>query len=375
MPMRLFRCQNCSSVLFFENNHCLTCNHALGYIPELQTLTVLEATEDGLWRGRVGGSQPQALYRKCLHYQRDAACNWLVAADDPNELCQSCRLTRKLPDLSIPALRQQWSRLEAAKRRLCYGLTSLGLELRPKFQDPQVGVAFEFLADAPGLHIATGHDQGVITINCAEADDVVRERTKVDLHESYRTLLGHFRHEIGHYYWDVLIKDSPLIDQFRSRFGDERADYAAAQAHYYTNGPAPDWTSHSISAYATMHPWEDWAETWAHYLHMVDTVEIGGQFGITLASLHGGLPPSARVSMPKQTPDSLDGLLAAWFPLSYAVNSLNRGMGLPDWYPFTLASEAIEKLRFVHHLIAHTARGVPPPAPVMTPSDLSAAPR
>jgi hypothetical protein len=314
-------------------------------------MTVLDSAEKDIWRGRIANAHGNTLYRKCLHYQRDAACNWLVSIDDPNELCQSCRLTTMLPDLSIATLKQQWAKLESAKRRLCYSLISLGLPLHDKSEEPETGLAFNFMADTPTLHVATGHDHGVITINCMEADDVNREKTRIELGESYRTLLGHFRHEIGHYYWDILIKDSPAIEGFQTLFGDEQADYGESQKSYYAKGPPQDWSAHFISPYASMHPWEDWAETWAHYLHLVDTVEIGGQFGITLKSLQSGTQWPARVRLPTATPDSFDDLLELWFPLSYAVNSLNRGMGLPDWYPFALSSDAIEKLRFVHATI------------------------
>jgi len=347
--MKIFKCQNCSSVVFFDNSKCLTCGHELGFIPESQTMTAIDLVGDVHWKGRIAHHDGNLLYRKCAHYHQDAACNWLIEDGDDSEFCRSCRLTRTLPNLAVPALRTQWVKLEVAKRRCYYGLASLGLRLRSRIEDPQRGVAFDFLSDVPGLHVATGHDEGIITINCAEADDVFRERSKQNLGESYRTLLGHFRHEIGHYYWDLLIKDSPRLEAYRALFGDERADYAQAQARHYQNGPPSDWQLHHITPYATMHPWEDWAESWAHYLHGVDTVEIGQQFGINITSLG---PDTLLRSRDGVVPhDSFDQLLDAWIPLTYAVNSLNRGMGLPDWYPFTLSTPAIEKLRFVHETI------------------------
>jgi hypothetical protein len=46
-----------------------------------------------------------------------------------------------------------------------------------------------------------------------------------------------------------------------------------------------------------------------------------------------------------------DRILQNWLPLTYALNELNRGMGLPDLYPFVLSAPAIEKLRFVHEVL------------------------
>jgi len=363
--MKIFKCQNCNAVVFFDNSKCLTCGHELGFIPESQTMTAIDLVGDVHWQGRIANRHGNLLYRKCAHYYQDAACNWLIEDGDSSELCRSCRLTRTLPNLAMPALRSQWVKLESAKRRLCYGVAALGLRLRNRAEDPQRGVAFDFLSDVPGLHVATGHDEGVITINCAEADDVFRERSKQHLGESYRTLLGHFRHEIGHYYWDLLIKPSPRLSAFRALFGDERLDYAQAQSRHYQNGAPADWQSRHITPYASMHPWEDWAESWAHYLHGVDTVEIGQQFGISIASLGPDTQLRSRVGVVAQ--DSFDELLDAWIPLTYAVNSLNRGMGLADWYPFTLSTPAIEKLRFVHETILvatrPTAQAPPRPQP------------
>jgi hypothetical protein len=189
-------------------------------------------------------------------------------------------------------------------------------------------------------------------VNIAEADDAERERRRVNLHEPYRTLLGHLRHEVAHYYWDRLIANSKWISGFRKMFGDETIDYAIALKRYYDQGPPPDWHVGHVSAYASAHPWEDWAETWAHYFHIIDMVETAGSFGMILKPQH----PEAR-SMSANPPGSVDfmtnfdAILEYWFPLTYALNSLNRGMGLLDAYPFALATGAIEKLRFVHDVV------------------------
>ena len=198
----------------------------------------------------------------------------------------------------------------------------------------------------------TGHDDGVITVNVAEADDVERERRRVQMHEPYRTLLGHFRHESGHYYWDRLIRDTERIDAFREAFGDERADYNAALQRHHANGPPSDWPDRFVTGYASSHPWEDWAETWAHDLHMTDALEIAATCGVQLRPHRRGDPSLKGVLDPtKDDPESFDELMANWVPLTYVLNNLNRGLGLPDSYPFVLSAPSTEKLRFVHETV------------------------
>ena len=229
----------------------------------------------------------------------------------------------------------------------------MSLPLANKFDDPERGLAYEFLAESVGAKVLTGHDDGVITINLAEADDAEREKRRLQLGEPYRTLLGHFRHEIGHYYWDRLILHSSAIERFRALFGDERMPYDQALQRHYGEGPPPDWQERYISAYAASHPWEDWAETWAHYLHMSDTLETAAECGLSLEP--------KRVDGPALKPDASDGLgvsfdamIENWFALTFVLNNLNRGLGLPDGYPFVLSPSVIEKLRFVHETVAST---------------------
>ena len=232
----------------------------------------------------------------------------------------------------------------------------LGCPVENKYDDPEHGLAYDFLAspdDPEAPPVLTGHADGVITLNIAEADDVERERRRHDLHEPYRTLLGHFRHEVGHYYWDRLIKDTPRIDLFRERFGDEREDYAQALQRHYQQGAPVDWQERFVSAYASSHPWEDWAETWAHYLHMTDTLETAAACGL---SLRPGRTDEPTLKTPPPAPGSrrfasFDRVIESWFPLTYVLNNLNRGMGLPDGYPFVLSRPAVDKLRFVHETL------------------------
>ncbi|WP_090682924.1 zinc-binding metallopeptidase family protein [Paraburkholderia phenazinium] len=353
--MRTFNCNRCEQLVFYENVRCERCEALLGYVPELGELSAFEDASDGRWRSlhpRANG----ALYRQCHNYAVENVCNWMIPADQPDTLCRSCQFTRTIPNLAAPDNRLYWYRLEVAKRRLLYTLTALGIKVASRHDDPQTGLEFEFLEENPdGGKVLTGHDNGLITLNIAEADDAYRERTRTAMHEPYRTLLGHFRHETGHYYFDRLVAGTPWLEPFRALFGDESVDYAEALETYYRDGAPADWTQSYVSAYATMHPWEDWAETWAHYLLIVDVLDTATSYGVALIPRDPGGP-----TLTDQTPvedASFDNLMKRWFPLTYALNSLNRSLGMADGYPFTLAPLVIEKLRLVHKVIAAQPAG------------------
>jgi hypothetical protein len=290
-------------------------------------------------------------------------CNWAVPESDPHGLCRACRLNTIIPNLSDSEARAAWERLEREKRRLLYNLFSLGLPIDPRPGDKR-GLTFEFKGDDPSAvgRVFTGHCDGLITINIAEADDPTREQARKEMGEAYRTVLGHFRHETGHYYWDRLIRDSERLSDFRAVFGDERADYGAACKRHYQQGAPAEWWLTFVSPYASMHPWEDWAETWAHYLHMVGTVETARSFDLVVRPKPVGGAPERPVKARAVQLQDFDELIAAWLPLTVALNSLNRSMGLPDLYPFVLSDLAIEKLRFVHDTIelSRVDRGEPP---------------
>jgi hypothetical protein len=341
--VKVFHCDYCEALVFFENVRCVKCDHALAYLPDHEMIASLD--------GSTGRN-----YRPCENYAKHNVCNWAVPAHDPSPLCLSCRLTRVIPDLGKPGNREAWYKLEVAKRRLVYSLLRLGCPLKSKAEDPEHGLAFEFLADpetpgAPPVH--TGHASGVITLNVGEADDAEREKRRVDLHEPYRTLLGHFRHEVGHYYWEQLVQGSPRLARFRELFGDERRDYAQALKDHYTNGPPADWQQRFVSAYATAHPWEDWAESWAHYLHTSDTLEIAAACGLSLRPQRHDEPSLKNPTAPSvDGAEPFDKVMADWFSLTYVLNNLSRSLGQPDAYPFVLSAPAIEKLRFVHQTIA-----------------------
>ncbi len=350
--MKPFHCDACGGLVFFENSACVKCAHVLGFLPELLDLSALEPGAGDTYLPLSPGAQGQS-HRRCANGRQHEICNWLVPADAPEPFCVACRLNELVPNLSMAGNRERWYLLECAKRRLIYTLLRLRLPLDAVATEGRPALRFRFLGDTGAADpVLTGHESGVITLNIAEADDDVREARRVSLHEPLRTLLGHFRHEIAHYYWDRLIADSPRLERFRTLFGDERADYAEALKRHYEKGPANDWLERSVTAYASAHPWEDWAETWAHYLHIVDTIETAAGFGLTLRPRH----PSAdsMTADPKkaaQEEAGFDLILNTWFPLTYALNSLNRGMGLSDLYPFVLSAAAIEKLRFIHEVV------------------------
>jgi hypothetical protein len=360
--MKIFHCDNCQQLVFYENIQCVNCKHALAFLPDVLVMGALEPAGENVWRP-PGEDETGPVYRLCQNYSSANVCNWAVPVEDPNPLCRSCRLTRVIPDLSRPGHPEAWYRLEVAKRRLVYTLLSLGLPLASKLEDPEDGLAFEFLADPDpatpaAAPILTGHDNGVITINVAEADDAEREKRRLAMHEPYRTLLGHFRHEIAHYYWDRLIKDSHWLPGFRERFGDEREDYAQALQRHYEKGPPGDWPNHFVTAYASSHAWEDWAETWAHFLHMTDTLETAIACGLSLRPRRPDEPAmKPNLALRDGLAVSFDDMIERWFPLTYVLNSLNRGLGLQDGYPFVLSAPAIDKLRFIYEVIRSPAIG------------------
>jgi hypothetical protein len=353
--MKLFECQACGQPLYFENTLCESCRRRLGFLSSLQEVTALDWDGDA-WKALA---EPERRFRFCLNAEQDA-CNWLVPVDSPEPFCAACRHNRMIPDLSQPRNLDSWRRLETAKHRLFYTLLRLDLPVTRRPEDPN-GLTFDFLADpvAPNANTApvlTGHHNGLITINIAEANDAEREFRRSAMGEPYRTLLGHFRHEVGHYYWTLLIENDPSIERFRALFGDERQDYAQALRDHYDRGASPDWQNSFVSAYASAHPWEDWAETWAHYLHMVDTLETASAFGLRVKPrVSRQQELSAAIDFDPHRVDDLNRLIAAWLPLTFAVNSLNRSMGQPDLYPFVLAPAAIGKLAFVHERVSAAA--------------------
>lgn len=360
--LKTFHC-HCGNTLHFENNHCLACDRVVGYLPDERQLSALEPGDNGNWLALSNGRH----YRQCGNYSAYAVCNWMVPAEDSHDLCASCRLNHIIPNLAEGQNLTLWYRIELAKRRLLYTLYNLNLPVVGRAEDPQRGMGFEFLQDDIAQDefsneltirhsVATGHSAGMITINLLEAEHGRRELMREKMNERYRTLLGHFRHESGHYYWERLIRNSDHIDSFREIFGDERLDYAMAIRNYYDQGPPPFWSEVWISAYASVHPWEDWAESWAHYLHMVDTLETAYDFGFQIHGVDVSNPAIDKQMAPGYvSPASFDDLFDDWCRLSAALNALNRSMGLEDAYPFVISVSALNKLRYVHRLVNESA--------------------
>ena len=361
--MKLFNCTHCANIVYFENSSCESCGNRLGYDSGTDTMVALAPDGDAWMALRAAGGH----YRFCENARHDV-CNWLLpvesgmespppgnATETAGQLCVSCRHNQLIPNLSIENNVLLWRKLESARHHLFYDLLRLGLPLTTRAEQPESGLAFKFLADDPsGTNgpVLTGHDEGVITINLAEADDAVREQRRAQMGEPYRTLLGHFRHEIGHYYWDRLVRDTGRLEGFRALFGDERRDYNEALKQYYAHGPLDRWWENFISAYATSHPWEDFAETWAHYFHIVDTLEMAAAYGLRVnPALAVTGAHAAEVDVDPHRAEDIGQLVRRWMPISAAVNSINRCMGQPDLYPFVLTAPVITRLGFVHDLI------------------------
>ena len=339
--MKIFECSNCGNAAYFDNTACVHCGSKLGYDAAQESLVALDP-QGNRWQDGAGGT-----WLLCANAAHDA-CNWLVR-DGEGPFCEACRHNRTVPDLSRADALDNWRRLEAAKRHLFYSLMRWKLPMPDHARHPDTGLAFDFLADVENADgtvtpVMTGHDNGLITINIAEGDDAERERRRTGLGEPYRTLLGHFRHEVGHYYWDRLVRDRGHLDRFRALFGDERQDYGEALQRHYRNGPAAGWQQGFISAYAASHPWEDFAETWAHYIHIVDTLETAAAFGMKVRHPDG--LETGRALDAYSTRD-VRQLLDAWVPLTVAINAVNRSMGQPDLYPFVLSEPVTAKLQFV----------------------------
>jgi hypothetical protein len=352
--LKTFHCSNCQSLVFFENVSCLVCGYTLAYLPDQRRMAALAPGTGAEWT--AVGEKVAGNYRLCSNYALEQICNWAVPVADGNPQCESCRLTRVIPNLADNANREAWYRLEKAKRRLIYTLHGLRLPLARKVEPNDAGLVFDFLHDQPqggdASRVLTGHDNGLITVNAAEADDVQREQQRVLQREQYRTLIGHFRHEIGHYYWDRLIAGGPRQQEFRDLFGDEQADYSAALQRHYQNGPLPQWENTYISAYASSHPWEDWAESWAHYMHMVDALETAGTAGLKIQPRRADEPHlDAPLNPLKEEQPDFERMLEAWIPLAYVMNNLSRSLGFADSYPYVLSPAVIGKLRFVHETV------------------------
>ncbi len=289
-------------------------------------------------------------YKYCKNKEHEV-CNWLLEKDDPHDYCRACQLNRTVPNLSDGKNFPKWRNLEVAKHRLIYQLQKIGLDLNSKMNH-EGGLCFDFIAKRNNPKVMTGHANGVITILLREADSVLREQMRKEMNEPYRTLIGHLRHEVGHYFWDRLVFDNQyVLSEFRSIFGNEEVNYSDALQAYYKQGAPQNWSSSFISKYATSHPWEDWAETWAHYLHVMDMVETAHFFGLKVNPTDILKNIKTEVTFDPYTIMDFKTIIQACVPLSFAVNSINRAMGIPDVYPFIVTQPVVNKMTFIHKLL------------------------
>lgn len=346
--MKLFTCTHCGEILYFENTRCAHCGYVTGIFEENNQLFALSAKDEGSFNHVYLNSNIQFKY--CYNHQFDV-CNWLVPANGDNIFCKACDLNRTIPNLQQQQYRDYWQTIERAKHRLVYSLLRLKLPVFSKKKDAKKGLCFDFVANDDNKKVLTGHENGLITINIAEADDIEREMARKNMQEPYRTVLGHFRHEVGHYYWDLLIDGGGGIDAYRTLFGDERQDYSKALDKHYRIGAPLNWTDNFISAYASSHPWEDWAESWAHYLHIMDTLETAYYFGVQVTPLpvKNSLMQAHIQKDPYKEP-IFTNIINQWLPITYAMNSLNRSMGISDIYPFVISPKVIQKLSLIHNV-------------------------
>jgi len=357
--MRRFKC-SCGNELFFENSVCVKCKRDVGWCPHCRFITDVKSTDDGGFTCSTCGEH----LVKCTNYASFNVCNHFVAGQPPQGeqgktsagvLCDACRFNRVIPDLSVPGNKEKWYRLESAKRRVLYDLDLLGFPYGNNTEGiPKL--AFDFKADivptqkfrgmTGGQKVFTGHDNGVITINIQEADDVFRETLRVNMGEAQRSLLGHFRHEFGHYIWDAMVKGKREPECI-AIFGDHNnPPYDAALKGYYKDGPKPNWLTNYVSAYATMHPWEDFAETFAVYVDGASALDT---------AWHGGLWPEPNLK-------NVDEMIESYRKLGVALNEMNRNNGLLDFLPEVIAEPIRVKLRFIHSLANPVRADAPPQA-------------
>jgi hypothetical protein len=319
--VRAFHCEVCGAELFFENSVCVTCGSAVGYSREQGTMVAVNAD-----------------HPICANLNR-CGCNWIADPTSTTGLCFSCTLTRTRPaDGDTVGLAQYWV-AEAAKRRLVFGLDELRLPVQ--VSDGSSGLAFDLLSSTHGK-IITGHLNGIITLDLAESNDAHREALRASMAEPYRTVLGHFRHEVGHYYCELLALTDDRHEEFLALFGDESVSYEEALQRHYSTGSDDDWQDNFVSAYAAMHPLEDFAEVFGHFLHIADTLQTAEEFGLISSEQAVGPLDAPLAEVIERT----------WLPLTKGLNQINRSMGRADLYPFVLAAPVIAKLIFVADLIA-----------------------
>ncbi|MTH78159.1 zinc-binding metallopeptidase family protein [Paracoccus aestuariivivens] len=324
--MQRLDCPGCGQRVYFHNTLC-SCGMALVFDPELGAF--------------AANATP------CTRL-RDIGCNWRAEQDGPQ--CRSCAMTTTVPDLSVEGNLDLLAQSEAAKR---WVLANLARWRWFTNADQGQRVSFQMLSEHARhqeVNVTMGHADGVITINVVEADDAVRVERQQELGELYRSMVGHMRHEIAHFLFERLAVLPGFLDQFRTMFGDERADYAQAITEHYAN-PKDKGATH-ISKYATMHPHEDWAETSAHILHLVDMTDSLMATGLTGPQI----PPPGYDAY---ADPNAEQLLTVATAVALAVNEINRALDNPDVYPFVLTETTRAKLAFAHHWLSQGSAMAP----------------
>lgn len=326
--MRLFACSNCATRVYFDNSTCLACGLAIAFAPERLAMVALDAE-----------------HLACAQRTTSEGCNWVAAGI----VCRACELTDSTSVAGTGDLR---ARAEAAKRHLLYTLLQLDIPFAPKRDGADTsGLRFVWTWPGPAQTNRTGHADGTITLDLNEADDARREAARVNFGEPQRTVLGHLRHELSHHLCQRYIDGREHVEAFRVRFGDEREDYAVALQTHYAQGPPANWQQQFISAYASAHPWEDWAETCAHYLLMVDAVETATAWGLSLSATGTGTDSAVAAADAAASP--IDQLVfERWLPMTLFMNAMSRSFGLNDTYPYLLPEPVVAKLRFVQAVLA-----------------------
>ncbi len=339
--MKVLHCPACQTRVYFKNSLCLQCHSQFGFAANsMQMATFGDGTS----------------YKACANRAPIPVCNWLVAANDPHGLCESCRLTSTIAPLSNKKNLSRWITVENAKRRLLYSLRAQGISLLPK-QSPfdLHGVEFRWLEGQNGQQVITGHENGVITLNIEEVDDGQRELERERLNENMRTVLGHLRHETSHHLYQRFVENRPSQQTFRQVFGDDTADYGQALAKHYDKGAPADWSANYISAYASCHPLEDWAETAAHFLLMLDALETAQSERMELQgwTLANAQPASNLEDAALLNDEAVTARLVTheWLPLTRFLNAMSRSLGQRDYYPYVLSDAVIRKLSFVRFIL------------------------
>lgn len=364
--MHALTCPTCNGLSGFVNQQCPFCGTHVGI--HLPSRSLVVADRDGI---DIDGRH----WVRCSNWD-DTGCNWMAPAEVEMESagmrgrCFAESLLRAIPDPTDTIAMDKLRPATLDLRLLIYQLADLGLPVEP-FWRSEGGLAFDLRSSlTTGKPVMIGHANGVITIDLAETQDAYRERLRVNLGEAYRTMLGHYRHEVGHYYEHVLVETGDganrYLDECRQLFGDERASYSDALDRHYKFGAPENWRDSYISEYATMHPWEDFAECFAHYLHITGTIDTARESGLMLDK------EQVRFSMDRDivplqsyAHQPIERLLYDWKWLATMFNRVNAAMGRRPLYPFEIPKPVVDKLGFVHRVIRESARRNTSPDPML----------